>query len=217
MSLQETTGIDPEAARRQAESPTAPARADFESVAADYAAAFADDPVLDWLLREGPGRPRALTNFFRLIVGVTPSQRAEIERPACGGAAALWVRSEHLDDLGFLDELRIVSTLLGACGIGRFRRLAAVRQAMEAHHPTDRPHDYLYFLGVRPELQGLGIGSRLLRARTARLDADGRPAFLETGTERTLSLYRSNGFEVIDHYRPGGDGPQMWAMWRDPR
>lgn len=217
MSLQETVGIDPDTIRRQAETPTAPGPNDLSAVAADYAAAFADDPVLDWLLREGAGRAPALRDFFRLIVAVTRSQKAEIERPACGGAAALWVRSEHLDDLRFADEVRIVLTLLGACGIGRFGRLVAVREAMEGHHPTERPHDYLYFLGVRPQVQGLGVGSRLLRARTQRLDAAGRPAFLETGAERTLSLYRAHGFEVIDTYRPRGDGPQMWAMWREPR
>jgi ribosomal protein S18 acetylase RimI-like enzyme len=210
-------GADAEAIRRQAEAPSTPAATELDAVAADYAAAFADDPVLDWLLREGAARPGALNAFFRLIVRVTRAQKAEIERPACGGAAALWVRSEHLDDMGLADEVRIALAVLGACGLGRMRRVIAVRAAMEAHHPTERAHDYLYFLGVRPQFQGLGVGSRLLRARTGRLDAAGRPAFLETGNARTLSLYRSHGFEVIDEYRPGGDGPQMWAMWREPQ
>ncbi|MBI1198873.1 MAG: GNAT family N-acetyltransferase [Phenylobacterium sp.] len=209
--------IDPEVIRRQAETPTTPGQGELSAVADDYVAAFADDPVLGWLLRDDAGRPYALRDFFNLIVQVTRSQKAEIQRPACGGAAALWVRSEHLDGLGFADEARIVLTLLGACGLARVPRALAVREAMDAHHPTDRPHDYLYFLGVRPEYQGLGVGSRLLRARTERLDAERRPAFLETGNERTLSLYRSHGFEVIDQYRPRGDGPQMWALWREPR
>ena len=87
---------------------------------------------------------------------------------------------------------------------------------MDANHPKDRPHDYLSFLGVRPEAQGHGVGSRLLAGETVRLDAAGRHAYLETGNPRTLGLYGSHGFRVIGEFRPGGDGPQMWALWREP-
>lgn len=212
-----TADIDRDTVRRQAEAPVLAGPADLDNVADDYAAAFAHDPVLDWVLRDDAGRDRARTAFFRLVVRVTRAQAREIERPACGGGAALWVPSERLDGMGVVNELKIAATLVRACGLSRFGRLIAVREAMETHHPSGRPHDYLYFLGVRPELQGLGIGSRLLAARTARLDAAGRPAFLETGAERTLSLYRTHGFEVIDSYRPRGDGPPMWALWREPR
>ena len=50
--------------------------------------------------------------------------------------------------------------LIGLTGWPRFGRLAAMRAAMDRHHPLERPHDYLFFLGVVPEAQGHGIGSR---------------------------------------------------------
>ncbi len=81
----------------------------------------------------------------------------------------------------------------------------------------DRPHAYLWFLGVRPEAQGRGLGSRLLSVGTRRLDAAGEPAYLETQTERNLGLYRRHGFEVISEHKARPDAPILWSMWREPQ
>ena len=78
--------------------------------------------------------------------------------------------------------------------------MASLRKAMDLHHPMARPHDYLWLLGVTPAAQGKGVGSRLLTAGLARVDAQRRPAFLETSTEANVALYRRHGFEVIDEY-----------------
>ena len=94
-------------------------------------------------------------------------------------------------------------------------RLARLREVMDKAHPTDRPHAYLWFLGVTPEAQGHGIGSRLLKAKLDRLDVENMPAFLETATERNVALYRRHGFDVLSEYRPAPDAPRMWAMWRE--
>jgi GNAT superfamily N-acetyltransferase len=183
-------------------------------VAQDLAAAFVDDPIMNWFLRDDAGRTRARLSFFRLILAASTPQQGQIERPGCGGAAALWIPSEHLGETGPWMELRALGTLFGACGLKRLQRARQVRDAMRAHHPEDVAHDYLFFLGVRPSAQGAGIGSRLLRARLTRLDVQGRSAFLETGVARTLPLYRSHGFEIVDEYRPASDGPTIWGLWR---
>jgi ribosomal protein S18 acetylase RimI-like enzyme len=88
---------------------------------------------------------------------------------------------------------------------------------MDKHHPMKRRHAYLWFLGVRPEAQGRGVGSRLLKVATDRLDAAAEPAYLETQTERNVGLYRRHGFEVISEHRARPDAPMMWSMWRDPQ
>jgi ribosomal protein S18 acetylase RimI-like enzyme len=87
---------------------------------------------------------------------------------------------------------------------------------MDRHHPLDRPHAYLWFLGVSRPLQGYGIGSRLLKLATDRLDAQRLPAYLETQTERNLALYRRHGFEVTSEHKPRPDAPPLWSMWREP-
>lgn len=86
---------------------------------------------------------------------------------------------------------------------------------MDRAHPMDRPHAYLWFLGVTPQAQGRGVGSRLIKAKLDRLDATNTPAFLETATERNVAFYRRHGFDVLSEYRPEPDAPRIWAMWRE--
>jgi hypothetical protein len=53
-------------------------------------------------------------------------------------------------------------------------------------------------------------------SKTARLDAAGRPAFLETATPRNVPLYARHGFETVAEYTPAPGAPLVWAMWREP-
>jgi ribosomal protein S18 acetylase RimI-like enzyme len=124
---------------------------------------------------------------------------------------------EFVGPTPLIDELRTIPVMLAATGLARFGRLAAMRTDMDRRHPMQRSHAYLWFLGVRPEAQGHGVGSRLLKAATDRLDAAAEPAYLETQTERNVGFYRRHGFEVISERRARPDAPMMWSMWRDPQ
>lgn len=209
--------MDIELMRRGAETPETASADAIDSVAHDLADAFAADPVFNWLTRTDARRDAARLAFFRhllreLIFGV-----GEVLRPSTGGAAAVWMPSEVLGPNPLVRELRILPVLIGLTGWSRFLRMVQLREAMDRHHPMDRPHAYLWFLGVTPEAQGHGVGSRLLKAKTDLLDAARRPAFLETATLRNVELYRRHGFEVVAEYRPSPSGPMNWAMWRNPR
>jgi ribosomal protein S18 acetylase RimI-like enzyme len=106
--------------------------------------------------------------------------------------------------------------MIAATGWRRIDRLLALMEDLDKHHPSDRPHAYLWFLGVARAAQGRGVGSRLLKVATDRLDAEGSPAYLETQTERNVGLYRRHGFEVISEHKPRADAPRLWSMWREP-
>jgi ribosomal protein S18 acetylase RimI-like enzyme len=93
-------------------------------------------------------------------------------------------------------------------------RILASMELMDEHHPPE-PHDYLFFLGTRPEWQSRGLGSALLREVLAGCDREGRPAYLEATTEGNRRLYRRHGFEVTGEIELP-DGPSMWPMWREP-
>ena len=208
--------MDIEQIRREAEKPVkAASAADFEGVARDLSAAFVDDPLFTWFSRADSRRDAARLVFFRFLMRAVQGPGAEALRPASGGAAAVWMSSETQGPNTLMQELQALSPLLGLTGWGRFPRMLRLRSVMDKAHPMERPHAYLWFLGVTPEAQGHGIGSRLLKARLDQLDADGTPAFLETATERNVALYRRHGFDVISQYRPAPDGPPMWAMWRE--
>jgi ribosomal protein S18 acetylase RimI-like enzyme len=89
-------------------------------------------------------------------------------------------------------------------------------ERMEARHPRDPSHWYLFILGTEPAAQGQGLGSALLAHMLARVDTDGLPVYLESSNERNLALYGRHGFEVTSEVALPG-GPRIWPMWREPR
>ena len=200
------------ALRRAAEAPVSAAMADVPAIAADLSAAFAADPIFNWFLRADSRHEAARLKLFHLLSAMGLLD-GKISRPATGGAAAIWLPSESLGPTPFLQQLRALPALLSATGLSRLGRMSALRAMMDAHHPKT-PHAYLWFLGVRPDAQGHGVGSRLLAAGLAEVDAQGLPAYLESSAEANVPLYRRHGFEVVEVLRARPDAPAMWAMWR---
>jgi ribosomal protein S18 acetylase RimI-like enzyme len=209
--------MDVDAVRRAAETPVQAGPSDLDEIVRTLSDAFASDPHMDWFMRADSGRDAARHAFFRLLIGQEGLARGRIDRPAGGGAAAAWMPFGALGPISLGDELRALPTMLRASGLARFGRLMALRADLDRHHPMDRPHAYLWFLGVAPAAQGRGVGSALLRAANARHDAAGLPAYLETGTARNVALYQRHGFRVISEHRARADAPAMWSMWREPQ
>lgn len=94
---------------------------------------------------------------------------------------------------------------------GRAFEIGAI---LEEHHPG-APCFHLQLMGVVPEQQGRGIGSRLLAAVLERCDATGTPAYLEATSAANRRLYERHGFEA-SHVIMLPDGPSLWPMWREP-
>ena len=208
--------MDIDTVRRQAEAPVQATAGDLPEVISTLSDAFAVDPHFDWFLRTGPKRDAGRLGMFRYLIGGEAVKFGRIDRPAGGGAAAIWMPFEWLGPTPIIAELRSIPPMLRTTGWRRFGRMQAVRIDMDKHHPMERRHAYLWFLGVAPAAQGRGVGSALLRAANARLDAEGLPAYLETGTTRNVALYRRHGFEVISEHKARPDAPTMWSMWREP-
>jgi ribosomal protein S18 acetylase RimI-like enzyme len=84
---------------------------------------------------------------------------------------------------------------------------------IERRHP-ETAHWYLSELGVRPQSQGRGLGSRLMFEMLARCDRERVPAYLESSTERSRALYERHGFQTTEVIRMPRGGPPLWLMWR---
>lgn len=76
------------------------------------------------------------------------------------------------------------------------------------------PHWYLQIIGVGPAYQGQGFCSRLLRPLVERIDRERMPCFLETNTEKNVTIYRRFGFEIVSEDKIPGTEVTSFAMLR---
>ena len=78
------------------------------------------------------------------------------------------------------------------------------------------PHWYLANIGIAPEYQGKGFGSKLIKPMLERTAKEGYPVFLETNFEGNVGLYEHLGFEVLDETKILDTEIINWAMIRKP-
>ena len=180
---------------------------DLPDVAATLAAAFHDDPISVWCYPDDARRREILPRFFEIVARTyLPHGGVHTTDDAMG--AAVWVPPGVEDDETALAALSEVS--------GEYApRVEELFELMGAAHPRD-PHHYLFLLATRPERQGQGIGSALMRPVLEACDRDGVPAYLEATCDRNQRLYLRHGFRVTGEIRVPG-GPSLWPMWREPR
>ena len=79
--------------------------------------------------------------------------------------------------------------------------------------PQER-HWHLGPVAVDAHLQGMGIGSRLMRVFCAQMDAAGEDAYLETDKPENVRFYERFGFEVVGEEEV--IGVPNWYMLRRP-
>ena len=189
---------------------------DAPQLARLMAAAFAADPVMDWISRQGPKRAHGLLRFFHDLLALKAIPLGEVWMAPSGGAVTVWLPPGGPPSSGGLSEqLRLLLVFLRLCGVPRLLRGQAMAEAMERHHPY-APHYHLAFIAVAPRLQGLGLGSALLEATLARIDETGSAAYLQNSNPRNTRLYERAGFASRGNIAPR-HAPPLLSMWREGR
>jgi len=186
--------------------------ADLPDLVDTLTAAFLADPLMCWWMPDPQRRPQILRALFEVVVDVNHPYGGLYTTDPASAAGAVWVPPGCQPAGGQADEL--VGWYLDAAAETAERALV-VLESMERHHPVE-PHAYLFLLGARPEWQGRGLGSALLRQVLDRCDRDATPAYLEATSPDNRRLYLRHGFEVTGEIRLP-DGPSLWPMWREPR
>jgi GNAT superfamily N-acetyltransferase len=185
-------------------------RADVAPLARALAAAFENDPIFAWLLPNERRRPDKLLRFFTLELEsvVLPSGTAWMSPEASGACLELppdnWrmpLQTQALQDPQFV----------AVFGRSLPRALITITQ-MERRHLRE-PHFYVPYVGVAPEGQGAGLGTKLLGRTLERADAAGLPTYLEATSERNAALYERLGFEHLGPFTVLGS-PPLWPMRR---
>ncbi|MGF6882459.1 GNAT superfamily N-acetyltransferase [Nocardia sp. GAS34] len=108
------------------------------------------------------------------------------------------------------------SRLAAACG-PYTRRFQVLDQRFADSHPHAVPHHYLVYLATRPDRQGRGLGTALLRYHHSYLDSHRLPAFLDASDPMSRTLYERHGYRCLGAPFRLPDGPPMWPMWREPK
>lgn len=182
---------------------------DLDVLSHVIADAFHDLAPSRWLITDPAARRAIFPGYFRLhlehamasgIVHTTPGRTA----------AALWIPAGE-DAAG---QAADYDARLAATTSPWTSQFVAFDAALDRHAPVSIPCYHLAMLAVRPDRQGRGIGTALLRACHVALDHAGTPAYLEASSPRTRHLYLSHGYTDygLPIHLPGG--PDMYPMWR---
>ena len=187
---------------------------DIGPLAAILSSAFATDVMIRWPMPDAT--PEELDSLFRAIIapyfelGVAwkVSDPGGDPGGGCVGFAA-WLPPAEAARFAEIE----ITTRAAVYGLTRDNgaRYSRFWDWIESNLPPE-PCWLLDLVGVRPDVQGRGIGRSLIAHGTERAAAAGQPAFLETGNESNVALYESLGFRVVRHEQAPDDGPMIWFM-----
>jgi ribosomal protein S18 acetylase RimI-like enzyme len=191
--------------------------ADARALGQVIADAFLDLPPSWWLIADQSVRRRVFPDYFRIFTDAALADGI-VQTTPDRAAVAIWLPAGTAEPppAGDPDDYLARLTAITQPWTDRFLAFDA---AIESRHPTKPPHHHLAFLAVRPDCQGLGIGSALLAAHHQFLDSQASlPAYLEAAELRSRQLYLRHGYVDLGppNHLPEA-GPPMYPMWRDHR
>ena len=188
---------------------------DVPGIAAAMGAAFESDPIASWFWRRRRGQREYIEGWYELVAKEHHLEHGEVFVAEADGevvGCSMWSPPGRWR---FSPRVEVLTTRYALPRLGLRAPIASVAmRRIERRHPSTG-HWYLSELGVRPESQGRGLGSKLMYDVLARCDREHAPAYLECSTERSRALYERHGFRTTEVIRMPRGGPPLWLMWRD--
>ena len=185
---------------------------DVERIVGCLAAAFAEDPITGFLLQSGPHYRERLTRFISLLTRARIALRMPVlaARDAANIHGA--VMGNTADPPPWPGDLEAEWSHLETAVPGFNDRAALYDQIAEDSKPSV-PHYYLGMIGMDTPMQGLGVGTQLLKSFCDLSAADPLSAgvYLETANPSNVGFYERKGFEVTGQ---GSLGTRtLWCMF----
>jgi ribosomal protein S18 acetylase RimI-like enzyme len=151
---------------------------------------FSADPMARWASPDAAVYLDRRVEFFDAFGGAAFDHGTAFVADD-GAAVATWLPPGVESD-----GERLLAIMTEQTPQSRMGEMDALFARMEEFHLTE-PHWYLPLIAADPARQGQGLGSALMEAAIARIDADGLPAYLESSTPRNVPFYQRFGFESI--------------------
>jgi len=167
---------------------------DFEKGSTVLGKAFREDPIWSRLLEGQHHKFRTVFGLslkYTLKYGHVYAPTSDLE-----GLAA-WLASPYTN----ITFWRLIKSgaIIPVVRLGGriIQKVSKAFDRVEKHRKTfmKKPFLYLFALGVHPENQGHGIGSKLVKYMLDKLHS-GIPVYLETETEDNIRFYQKFGFEL---------------------
>lgn len=194
-------------------------RSDIPELARVLGLAFADDPIIGWLIPGAETRAERAAVMFATMVRrqflALGAVDVVVDDAGAIAGAAVWAPSGGDSTPSALAQLRMMPGLFRAFR-GKLQVAARLAEGMARHHPTE-PHWYLAFIGTLPAARGRGFGQALLSERLTHCDEVGAASYLESSKPENVPYYERFGYRADGELDLTGGGPPMWPMWRDPR
>ncbi len=170
---------------------------------------FSADPVARWASPDAATYLDRRHQFFDAFGGAAFAHETAFVADD-GAAVATWLPPGVEPDGAVMAAIMDEQT-----PAGRKPEMDDLFEQMDRFHPKE-PHWYLPLIAADPAYRGRGLGSALMEAAIARIDADGRPAWLESSNPRNISFYQRFGFEIVGEIRTA-TSPVLTPMLRPGR
>ena len=113
------------------------------------------------------------------------------DEQAC--ALVLYPDKKHLTLAATMWDAKLALSVIGLSRVGQ---VLSRESKIKSFHPKER-FSYLWFIGVPPQQQGSGKGTKLLDEVIRESEKNGRPIYLETSVDRNIPWYKKHGFEIF--------------------
>ena len=183
------------------------------------ASAFMKDPLCCWLFEEESSRYQYLQEYFlfRVRYGYKFGEIHKTSKKFEG--IAIWLPGDEAE-VTYRRGLRTGGfRFIFKMGFEKMKKLTIASDYVAdiRNSIIQPPYTELSPIGVKPEYQGKGFGSKLLRPMMQKFDNEKTVCFLETQNPENILLYEKLGFEIArEGIMPESD-LHHWGMMRTPR
>lgn len=169
------------------------AHSDKELIIDILTSSFDANQSVNYIIRKDQSPVRRIRALIEYCLQIC-SQDGKVFVSADGNACALilYPDQKRTTVYSILSDVKLVFKCIGFKNVEKtLKREALIKKI--------RPKEsmaYLWYIGVRPESQGKGIGSTLLTELIEYCAVKNRPLYLETSTLRNLPWYQEHGFKI---------------------